>query len=59
MTPIRGIKKCGKELKLFVQLKKCGGLQIMGIVIGKYEGEWYKLFGSLIEGLRKFKQFLL
>ena len=57
--PIRGIKKRGKELKVFVQLKKRGGVRVAGVAIGKYEGEWEKLFGPLIEGLKKFKQFLL
>lgn len=57
--PIRGIKKRGKELKVFVQLKKHGGVRVAGVAIGKYEGDWEKLFGPLIEGLKKFKQFLL
>lgn len=57
--PIRGIKKRGKELKVFVQLKKRGGVRVAGVAIGKYEGDWEKLFGPLIEGLKKFKQFLL
>jgi len=57
--PIRGIKKRGKELKVFVQLKKRGGVRVAGVAIGKYESEWEKLFGPLIEGLKKFKQFLL
>lgn len=57
--PIRGIKKRGKELKVFVQLKKRGGVRVAGVAIGRYEGEWEKLFGPLIEGLKKFRQFLL
>lgn len=57
--PIRGIKKRGKELKVFVQLKKRGGVRVAGVAIGKYEGEWEKLFGPLVEGLKKFGRFFL
>jgi predicted nucleic-acid-binding Zn-ribbon protein len=57
--PIQGIRKRGKELKVFVQLKKRGGVRVAGVAIGKYEGEWEKLFGPLINGLKRFKQFLL
>lgn len=57
--PIRGIKKRGKEMKVFVQLKKRGGVRIAGLAIGNYEGEWEKLFEPLLETLRKFRQFLL
>jgi len=57
--PIRGIRKRGKELKVFVQLKRTGGIRVAGLAIGNYEGEWEKLFGPLLEGLRKFKQFFL
>jgi len=57
--PIRGIKKRGKEMKVFVQLKKRGGVRVAGLAIGAYEGEWEKLFEPLLETLRKFKQFLL
>jgi len=57
--PIRGIRKRGKELKVFVQLKRTGGIRIAGLAIGNYEGEWEKLFEPLLEGLRKFKQFFL
>ncbi len=57
--PIREIRKRGKELKVFVQLKHIGGIRIAGLAIGNYEGEWEKLFEPLLEGLRKFKQFFL
>lgn len=57
--PIRGISKRGKELKVFVQLKRTGGIRIAGLAIGSYEGEWEKLFEPLLEGLMKFKQFFL
>ncbi len=57
--PIRGIKKRGKEMKVFVQLKRTGGVRIAGLAIGNYEGQWEKLFEPLVETLRKFKQFLL
>ncbi len=57
--PIRGIRKRGKELKVFVQVKRKGGIRIAGLAIGNYEGEWEKLFEPLLEGLKKFKQFFL
>ena len=57
--PIRGIRKRGKELKVFVQLKRSGGIRVAGLAIGSYEGQWEKLFEPLVEGLRKFKQFFL
>jgi hypothetical protein len=57
--PIRGIRKRGKELKVFVQLKRSGGIRIAGLAIGSYEGEWEKLFEPLLEALQKFKQFFL
>ncbi|MEA1911366.1 MAG: hypothetical protein U9N32_06780, partial [Spirochaetota bacterium] len=57
--PIQGIKKRGKELKVFVQLKKTGGVRIAGLSIGNYDSQWEKLFAPLIPKLRQFKQFLL
>ena len=57
--PIRGIRKRGKELKVFGQLKHSGGIRIAGLAIGDYEGQWEKLFEPLIEGLRRFQQFFL
>ncbi len=57
--PIQGIKKRGKELKVFVQLKKTGGVRIAGLSIGNYDSQWYKLFAPLIPKLKEFKQFLL
>jgi hypothetical protein len=57
--PIRGIRKRGKELKVFVQLKRAGGIRVAGLAIGSYEGDWEKLFEPLLEGLKKFKQFFL
>lgn len=57
--PINGIEKRGKEMKVFVQLKKSGGIRIAGLSIGKYDGEWDKLFAPLIGTLKKFKKFLL
>ena len=57
--PIRGIRKRGKELKVFVQLKRTGGIRVAGLAIGNYEGEWEKLFEPLLEGLKRFKQFFL
>ncbi len=57
--PIQGIKKRGKELKVFVQLKRAGGVRIAGLSIGNYDSQWEKLFAPLIPKLRQFKQFLL
>jgi hypothetical protein len=58
-VPIRGIRKRGKELKVFVQMKRSGGIRVAGLAIGDYDGQWEKLFEPLLEGLRRFKQFFL
>lgn len=50
--PIRGIKKRGKEMKVFVQHKKNGGVRIAGLSIGKYDGDWDKLFKPLLGNFR-------
>lgn len=57
--PIRGIKQRGQEMKVFVQLKKKGGVRIAGLSIGKYDGNWDKLFKPLIPVLKTFNKFLL
>lgn len=59
--PIQGIAKGhrGKELKVFVQLKKSGGVRIAGISIGNYDGNWDRLFKPLLVTMRRFKKFLL
>jgi len=57
--PINGIEKRGKELKVFVQLKKAGGVRIAGISIGNYDSQWNKLFKPIRKTLEKFKNFLL
>lgn len=57
--PIRGIKKRGKELKVFVQLKKAGGIRVAGVCLGSYNGGWDKLFKPLINSFKKFQHFLL
>jgi len=57
--PIRGIKKRGKELKVFVQYKKGGGIRVAGVHIGSYNGGWEKLFTNSLEGLKGFRRFLL
>ena len=54
---INGIKKRGKELKVFVQKKVTGGVRIAGLSIGKYEGEWDKLFRPLKNSLKAFEKF--
>jgi hypothetical protein len=46
--PITGIKKRGKELKVFVQHKKGGGVRVAGIDIGNYGSGWEKLFKDSI-----------
>jgi len=58
-VPINGIKKRGKELKVFVQYKKGGGIRVAGVDIGNYNGGWEKLFKKSLEGLKGFKRFLL
>jgi len=57
--PIRGIMQRGQEIKVFAQLKKKGGVRIAGLSIGKYDGNWDKLFEPLIPVLKTFKKFLL
>ena len=56
---IKGIKKRGRELKVFIQEKVTGGVRIAGLSIGKYEGEWNKLFRPLRNSLKAFDNFLL
>lgn len=56
---IQGIKKRGRELKVFVQEKLTGGVRIAGLSIGRYEGEWDKLFRPLKNSLKAFENFLL
>jgi len=57
--PIQGIKKRGRELKVFVQLKKGGGIRIAGLDIGNYHGGWERLFKPAIEVMKGFGSFLL
>ncbi len=56
---IKGIAKRGKELKVFVQYIKGGGVRIAGLDIGNYNGSWDKLFQNSIEVFKRFNQFLL
>lgn len=56
---INGIKKRGKELKVFVQYKKGGGVRVAGVDIGNYNSDWTRLFKNSIEVLKGFKRFLL
>ena len=56
---IKGIAKRGKELKVFVQYKRGGGVRVAGLDIGNYNGSWDKLFGKSVKVFRKFSQFLL
>ena len=56
---IKGIAKRGKELKVFVQYRRGGGVRVAGLDIGNYNGTWDKLFSKSIEVLKRFSQFLL
>jgi len=57
---IKGIAKRGKELKVFIQYKKGGGVRVAGVDIGNYNGSWDKLFQGSIEIFKRFRQgFLL
>jgi hypothetical protein len=57
--PIKGIKKRGQELKVFIQEKVGGGARIAGLAIGKYDSGWDKLFAPLRETIMSFDNFLL
>lgn len=57
--PIKGIKKRGQELKVFIQKKVNDGVRIAGLSIGKYDSGWDKLFAPLRETIMGFEQFLL
>ncbi len=57
--PIKGIKKRGRELKVFVQKRVGGGVRIAGLAIGKYSSGWDKLFKPILPDFNFFKQFLL
>ena len=56
---INGIKKRGKELKVFVQYKKGGGVRVAGVAIGNYNGSWQGLFKDSMEVFKSFGKFLL
>jgi len=58
-VPIKGIKKRGKELKVFVQYKKAGGIRVAGIDIGNYNGGWQKLFAGSLDVFKGFGKFFL
>lgn len=51
---IKGIKKRGKELKVFIQYKKGGGVRVAGLDIGNYNGSWDNLFKKSLMALRSF-----
>ena len=57
--PIQGIKKRGRELKVFAQLKKAGGIRVAGLDIGNYHSGWERLFKPTIDVMKGFKNFLL
>ena len=56
---IKGIAKRGKELKVFVQYKRGGGVRVAGLDIGNYNSAWDRLFHKSIEVFKRFPQFLL
>jgi hypothetical protein len=55
--PIQGIKKRGRELKVFAQKTLDGGIRIAGIGIGKYKNGWDKVFAPLQESFEKMGKF--
>lgn len=57
--PTVGVKKRGRELKVFVQKKKGGGIRIAALGIGNYDSGWDKLFKPLLSQFACFNQFLL
>jgi len=57
--PIKGIKKRGKELKVFIQEKIGGGIRIAGLALGNYHGGWDELFQPVMQQLREFKEVLI
>ena len=58
---IQGIKKRGRELKIFAQNKPNGKLHIAGINIGKYESadNWREIFEPLKESFEEMGEFSL
>ena len=57
--PTVGVKKRGRELKVFVQKKKGGGIRVAALGIGNYDSGWEKLFKPLLSQFEWFHQFLL
>lgn len=57
--PIIGSGKRGKELKVLVQRKQQGGIQIVGMGIDGYKQGWKELFDPLKMSLRQFKKIFL
>lgn len=58
---IQGIKKRGRELKVFAQNKPNGRLHIAGVSIGKYDSEdnWREIFEPLKESFEAMGEFRL
>jgi len=56
---IKGIAKRGKELKVFLQYKKGGGVRVAGLDIGNYNGSWEKVFQNSVKAFASFRRFLL
>lgn len=57
--PTIGVKKRGRELKVFVQKKPGGGAHIAALSIDNYDSGWDKLFKPLMKQFARFHQFLL
>ncbi|OVE82290.1 hypothetical protein BVY04_01405, partial [bacterium M21] len=57
--PIKGIKKRGHELKVFIQKRVDGGVRIANLAIGRYETDWNKLFKPILADFDFFDEFLL
>ena len=57
--PTQGVRKRGRELKVFVQRKVGGSVRIAALDIGKYNGNWDRLFAPLLDSIRTFKRFLI
>ena len=56
---VRGIRKRGQELKVFIQRKIHGGARIAGLSIGRYDAGWEELFAPVKDAIKSFNKFLL
>jgi len=58
-VPIVKAGKRGKELKFLAQRKKTGGIHIAGINLDKYKRGWKKLFSSIKECIKTFREVII